>query len=421
MRIHRFGHAGIEVGDLKAAEAFYRGLFGFEVAARYPEDGEVMLAVGAGDHLLLHSGEADRNSPASPSSSGLNHAAFELVEGHREIDTVRRRLSELGVDFESVDHEGDASVYFRDPDGNLLELYVAPGSTPRFGSADARLEAARRFVYANARTIDRAIFEHVHEGAPAHRVRASLETYRNPDGGFGHALEPDVRAPDSQPIHTLTALELLREAGIRAPDVADRCCEFFGSVATDEAALPALLTGALDYPAAGHWQGPSAMEPSLAWTFGIVAQLTWHGAHDAWFEKARQACLDAFAAESSQEAHHLLYLVRFASDVLDGEHRERALRRHCGALSRAEWFVAETPVSRYGLTPLHCAPAPAAPCRACFDDTLIDAHLDDLLDSQQGDGGWPIRFNPPSEAAMLEWRGRWTLEALAVLRAYRRL
>jgi hypothetical protein len=272
-----------------------------------------------------------------------------------------------------------------------------------------------------ARPVDRAIFEHVFEAAPARRVRAALGAHRNTDGGFGHALEPDVRAPASQPIHTLTALELLREAGIRAPDVADDCCRFLSAVATEGTAVPALLPGALDYPAAAHWQGPSATEPSLSWTFGLVAQLTWHGARHGWFEKARKACVDAIDGPVPEEAHQLNYLIRFAADVLEAEHRARCLDRLVAALPRAALFVAETPVSRYGLTPLHYAPTPEAPARRCFDDALVERHLDDLVDAQQGDGGWPIRFAPPSEAAALEWRGRWTLEALAVLRAYGRL
>jgi hypothetical protein len=40
----------------------------------------------------------------------------------------------------------------------------------------------------------------------------ALRGYRNPDGGFGHALEPDLRCPGSQPAPTLYALEMLGEA-----------------------------------------------------------------------------------------------------------------------------------------------------------------------------------------------------------------
>lgn len=421
MRIQRFGHAAIEVGDLGEAETFYRDTFGFAVRERYPEDGEVLLAVGQADHLLLHSAAADPHVEGQGAGAGLHHAAFQLVEGHREICAVRRRLDDLGIRYQEEDHDGDTSLYFRDPHGNLLEVYPAPGTTPRFATDADRFAAARRFVYGNARPVDRAIFEHRYDGAPASRVRAALEAHRNPDGGFGNALEPDVRASASQPLHTLTGLELLREAGIRAPDVADSCCAFFSTVATERAWLPALLPGAFEAPLAAHWQGPFALEPNPVWTIGCLAELAWHGARHAWFEQARGECVAALDAIDASGAHELRYLLRFAAMVLDGDRRKHELARLGAALDRAAWFVRDVPVDSYGLTPLHFAPTPDDPMRSWFADDLIEAHLDDLLDAQQGDGGWPIRFQAATDAAAIEWRGRCTLEALAVLGRYGRL
>ncbi|HEX7036269.1 MAG TPA: VOC family protein [Pseudomonadales bacterium] len=416
MRIQRFGHAGLEVTDLAAAEAFYRRTFGFEVVDRYPEDGEILLGVGRGDHLLLHSRAAE-----GPRAGAIHHVAFELVEGHRQLRDVRQFLERAGIGYEEEDHYGDAALYFRDPDGNLLEVYAAPGSTPRFADGAERVAAARRFLYAEARPLERALYEHGWERAPAERVLAALDAYRNADGGFGHALEPDVRSPASQPLHTLTALELLREAGIRAPELADGCCRFLAAVAREDAAVPALRPGAFDWPTAAHWQGDFAFEPSLSWTYGLAAQLHWHGASHPWFEAARDACLAALERPVAGDAHGLLYRFRFAATLLDGERRRRELKRLRQALDRAAFFVRDAPVAEYGLTPLHFAPAPDDPAAACFDAARLDAHVDDLLDAQQGDGGWPIRFEPPSDAARLEWRGRWTLEALGTLAAYGRL
>ncbi len=90
-------------------------------------------------------------------------------------------------------------------------------------------------------------------------------------------------------------------------------------------------------------------------------------------------------------------------------------------LDRAEFYVGDVPVIRYGLTPLHFAPSPGRTSRGVFDEVLIQRHLDDLVECQSGDGGWPIRFQPPSEGATLEWRGHCTVEALATLRAWGRL
>ena len=52
---------------------------------------------------------------------------------------------------------------------------------------------------------------------------------------------------------------------------------------------------------------------------------------------------------------------------------------------------------------------------------MIAGHLDRLERDQQGDGGWAITWEPPSPAAVFEYRGVQTLWALRVLRAYGRI
>ena len=61
------------------------------------------------------------------------------------------------------------------------------------------INAAAVFVAANARLLDRRRFQRLFEDGPAAPVRDAVAAYRNDDGGFGHALEPDCRAPGSQP------------------------------------------------------------------------------------------------------------------------------------------------------------------------------------------------------------------------------
>ncbi|MFO7742262.1 MAG: hypothetical protein R6X31_08115, partial [Anaerolineae bacterium] len=70
---------------------------------------------------------------------------------------------------------------------------------------------ARAFLKAQARPLDRALFEYRFEGATADRVVAKLAQYQNADGGFGHALEPDVRTPSSSALATGIGLTVLKE------------------------------------------------------------------------------------------------------------------------------------------------------------------------------------------------------------------
>ena len=73
--------------------------------------------------------------------------------------------------------------------------------------------AAETFIWSAARLVDRHRYAMLFGEGSADPVLAALSGYRNLDGGFGHALEPDLRCPGSQPAATLYALEILHEAG----------------------------------------------------------------------------------------------------------------------------------------------------------------------------------------------------------------
>ena len=200
-----------------------------------------------------------------------------------------------------------------------------------------------------------------------------------------------------------------------------RAVTIWRGVARADTALPAFTADALNYPAAAHWQAGFGAQPSLDRTCGIVASLAWHGAEHPWFEKARTACLKHVESADIDEAHHLRYAFAAAEILLEDGARDRALTRLRKMLDRAEFFVIETPVDRYGLTPLHFVPTRDSAARAVFGDALLERHLDDLVAAQSEDGGWPIRFEPPSAGARIEWRGSWTVDALVTLRGWGRL
>lgn len=421
IRIDRFGHAAIKVRDLVVSEAFYRDVLGFAVTHRFPEDAELIFGFGADGHLLLQAVGADAPAPDAK-TLGVHHVAFVVADGERGLAEARTELDERGIRHRLVDHGDHASVYLHDPDGHMLELYHAPNEAKSTDLvASERWSRARTFLFANARLVDRAAFQVMFERAPADRLVAALESYRNADGGFGHALEPDLRTPLSQPLHTETALAVLKEAGVRRPDIATGCCAFLSGVATTDGALPAFLPGALDYPAAAHWRAGFGAIPTLDRTLGMVALASWHGATHPWLDHAVERCRQHVAHSTIDEAHHLLYAFWFAATVLRGDARRETLVRLRRCLDQVSFYLAATPVARYGLTPLHYAPEPDAAARSLFEDALIDRHLDDLAASQCSDGGWPIRFAPPTEGASIEWRGRFSLDALRTLRAYGRL
>ena len=55
---------------------------------------------------------------------GLHHVAFCIGRSLDQLKDAKGHLEAAGVALDPVDHEVTKSLYFNDPDGNCLELYV---------------------------------------------------------------------------------------------------------------------------------------------------------------------------------------------------------------------------------------------------------------------------------------------------------
>ena len=271
------------------------------------------------------------------------------------------------------------------------------------------LAAAEQFLHERARLLDRRIYETRFRGTAPNRVVDAVRAYRNDDGGFGFALEPDLRAPTSQPIFVEIALQAMHEAGAHDEELLAGACDWLDGVAAPDGGVPPALPDALDYPRAAHWNGDWVVTPSLNPSAAIVGYLGALGFEHPWRTRATAWCL-ARMRDPIGSAHTLRCAIRLAEQIGD----EELLAHLAGQLDAAEWFQREVPVTTYAQTPLHFP-------RRLFDDATIEAHLDDLLARQQDDGGWPVFWEPPGPAAREEWRGRWTLDALLTLREHGRL
>lgn len=72
-------------------------------------------------------------------------------------------------------------------------------------------QRAQQFIYLNARPLDLTRWQYHFENGSKEAILNALAYYQNEDGGFGHALEPDAWNPNSAPIQTWVATEILRE------------------------------------------------------------------------------------------------------------------------------------------------------------------------------------------------------------------
>ncbi len=77
---------------------------------------------------------------------------------------------------------------------------------------------AKEFIYSNARKLDVRLFEHHFKDGSKDDVLQELKKYQNPDGGFGHAIEPDFRLAESSAMATSVGLQYCVEVDTDSND-----------------------------------------------------------------------------------------------------------------------------------------------------------------------------------------------------------
>ena len=286
---------------------------------------------------------------------------------------------------------------------------------------------ARDFLHTQARPLERALFAHEFEAGSRAAVLAALGAFQNADGGFGRALEPDLRLPASSGIATLVGLDVLREveAGADEPLVKSA----LAWVAKEyDATLPgwrSVPPSVDEFPHARHWSWERHAAAS-AWPHVLVpgARLLSHLQH--WRALAPPALLASYtetfrahveSLESPAFGDGLYYASTVDAPRLRGTLCRLALESV--STNPAEW-------AEYVNKPLKLAPLP----ESLFAEVLsgpVATNLDFEIEQQANDGAWQPNWSwhgayaAEWEVALREWRGELTLKTLRSLRAYGRI
>ncbi|NEB63575.1 hypothetical protein G3I61_28640 [Streptomyces diastaticus] len=308
---------------------------------------------------------------------------------------------------------------------------IPPPATPRTPDPRSPLARAERFMWLTARVLEQRLFAHHFRGGDRGPVEAALDAYRNEDGGYGHGLEPDLRGPVSQPLHTARALGVLDAVGLCGGQRAERVCRYLTSVSTPDGALPLVRAGgeaALTAPFVPFVTGPPG---ELLATGPVVGLLHRNEVWHAWLFRATDFCWQAAESLEPSCPYEAEAAVAFL-DTAPDRPRARAAAGRLGRLVRERRLAVLDPdaLDAHPAAP-GCAPGehrfphdyardPRSLARAWFTDDEMARSLDYLAAGQEPDGGWPVRRPRWAPAPALEARGRVTVEALRTLRAYGR-
>ncbi len=125
MKIQSLGHVVLNVTDRQRSEHFYSDLLGLPVVARFDEQGMKMAFFSLGNHHDLAISEVGAvSTTATTDGPGLNHVAFCIGDNLDQLKEAKVHLEAAGIKLMPIDHDVTKSLYFDDPDGNSIEVYV---------------------------------------------------------------------------------------------------------------------------------------------------------------------------------------------------------------------------------------------------------------------------------------------------------
>jgi len=282
-------------------------------------------------------------------------------------------------------------------------------------------EKAAHFIWTHGRLLERRVFEYIFHGGSMSNVMTSLTAYQNEDGGFGNAIEPDLRVPGSQPLFMEFALRFLYDCNIKDEELSQKACDYISKHADLKKGIPTIFPSSANYPRAEHWSNPLSTEPSFSRLTSLVGLLKWQGIEHSWLDTATEICLEDIHAQAYDDAHTILTAFYLLESLPQSDYIKGLFQKLSKELITANFFCMDAASHSYGLSPLEFSPSPTSYCSSIFSDETILDHLKVLEHQQEDDGGWQIKWEPPGETARLEWRAYKTLKSLMILNSYNKI
>lgn len=266
------------------------------------------------------------------------------------------------------------------------------------------IKKARDFVYENGVLWERAAFAYLFDGGPLERVHQCLLCYKNPDGGWAHGLEHDIKTPESHP----AALEyilgaLVRDLDLPAGDLFSGSAAWVEAVRRDDGSLgnpPALL----DYPLAPWWRewgGQSAPD-------SITGHLTRLGLVTPGLAQSTRAWAQTNLTLDKIQANEWLFMAYHAYDYFMNVNDFPGVEQYRQAtINNIATCAAAMPETQfYSLMQFAGSPQSAV---AQAIPQIVSRALDYLTSTQRDDGGWDDQHN------MKHWQPSVTLIVLRAL------
>ncbi len=286
---------------------------------------------------------------------------------------------------------------------------------------------ARDFILTNARMIERRLFQFHFENDSPKGVFHAVYAYRNPDGGFGHGMEPDTASPESQPLFSIMALETLDEVGYLSREIIlNDFMPYFESVTTEKGGIPWMFRPKSNYPCEGHFKTVKEWA-ALSTTAPLIGILEKYKINIPWMQKAEEFVWSEFERIKGKHAFCYLCVPRWLTFLENTRSHDKAqqtindLKKWilndgiiCEDRSDEGWGLYGKPHS------LNYATSSESVLYSIFNKEAIELDIKELINRQKEDGRWDTWYGI-SEGTKLEWAGIQTLWTLKTLKNYNRI
>lgn len=295
-------------------------------------------------------------------------------------------------------------------------------------------DLALNFVETKGRPLEAARMKYRFRNGPLGNIVEALRLFQNGDGGFGNAIEPDLRAPESSALGTTVAFQVMRECGMAGfGEMPGDGIEYLLNTFDDSKVMWRSIPQSTDAsPRAPWWNQKGREDVFNSFSLNPTAEILGY-LYDCQkqtptnvLSQVTDRVVNHLCDSDKIEMHELLCCLRLLNtralpkDICD------QVQGKLKDLIVAAVTCDPTQWEGYNLRPLQVVDSPDSPFMVGLEEA-VSKNLDYEIESQSDDGSWTPTwswgdaFPDIWEVACLEWSGVITLEKLFTLKRFDRI